>query len=62
MDARYPVGTQVPVFYDPVDPSQAALTVGASISPAPFYALSVGMFVLSLPFGYAAYRMARKRA
>lgn len=61
MDARYPVGTKMPVFYDPADPSQAALVVGFSISPTPFYAMGVVMLVLCLPFGYASYRLARAR-
>jgi hypothetical protein len=62
MDAQYPVGAKVPVFYDPADPSQAALIVGFSISPTPLYLMGIGMLVLCLPFGYAAYRMARARA
>lgn len=59
MDERYPVGSKVEVFYDPSDPSQAALIVGYSISPTPFYAMSIGMLVLCLPFAYGSYRMAR---
>lgn len=60
-DAKYPVGTAVTVFYDPEDPSQAALFVGASLSPTPFYALGIGLIVLGLPYGYLAYRMATAR-
>lgn len=50
------------MFYDPADPSRAALVVGDSISPTPFYAAGVGMLVSCLPFGYASYRMARARS
>lgn len=61
-DAKYPIGTAVTVFYDPDDPSQAALFVGATISPTPFYVLGTGLILLGLPFGYLAYRMGRARA
>ena len=56
-DAKYPVGTAVTVFYDPDEPSDAALFVDAVISPTPFYAVGLGLIVLGLPFGYLAYRM-----
>ena len=60
-DAKYPIGTPVTVFYDPDDPSQAALFVQGTISPTPFYALGIGLIVLALPFGYLAYRLAIAR-
>jgi len=61
-DAKYPLGTVVEVFYDPQDPSDAALFVGGTISPTPFYALGIGLMVLGLPFGYLSYRMAVARS
>jgi hypothetical protein len=61
-DAKYPVGTAVEVFYDPQDPSEAALFVGGTISPTPFYALGIGLIVLGLPFAYLAYRMSGAKA
>jgi hypothetical protein len=61
MDARYPVGTEMRVFYDPANPAQAALVVGYSVSPTPFYALGAGALALSLPFAFLSLRMAQGR-
>lgn len=64
VEADYVVGEKVRVFYDPEDPSRAALTLGADEPEdirTPFLWVGCGVMLLGAPFGYLSYRMARGR-
>jgi hypothetical protein len=62
---RFAVGTKVPVFYDPEDPSHAALTLDEGDPgdiTTPFLWLGFGSMLIGMPFAYGAYRVWRGRA
>lgn len=59
MVAKYPMGANVKVFYDPAAPSDAALEVAdVSDGSTPFFVIGGILFVIGLPFVYLSYRMA----
>lgn len=60
LDKEFPVGAKVPVYYDPSDPTRAALIVDVSISRTPFYAIGSIVGAVALPFLYLSYRLRRK--
>ncbi|HWB76548.1 MAG TPA: DUF3592 domain-containing protein [Nannocystaceae bacterium] len=62
IEQRFPPGAKVPVYYDPSEPNDAALTTNVSVAQGPFYAIGIGCTVVALPFLYLSYRMRRSRA
>jgi hypothetical protein len=59
---RYPAGAQVTVYYDPEDPSDAALTNESSIIGYVLMAIAIVMSLIAVPFAVWAVRIAIRRA
>jgi hypothetical protein len=55
----YPVGTQVPVYYDPANPGIAGLTADEGLGRFLPLGIGIGMFGLGLPFLWLAAKMWR---
>jgi hypothetical protein len=59
---KYPAGAKVPVYYDPDDPSDAALSKESSILGYVLLSIGIGMSLIGLPFAVWAARIAMRRA